>query len=101
MNTIKIGNEERPLRDVDAQWITQQIVNRRKEGFDVCVIISVTAPDIDLRFATPSCGGGGGSRQLRPGEQELLDLWVRHRLNEKDFSPGGVVAFVQQVNRLL
>lgn len=101
MNTIKIGQEERALRDATPQWITQQIVNRRKDGLTVCVLVSITTPDADVRFATPACGGGGGSRQLRPREQELLDLWIRHQLNERDFPPGGVVAFVQSVVRLL
>lgn len=101
MNTIKIGNEEVPLRDADAQWITQRIVNRRKDGIDVCVIVTITSADVDVKFATPSCGGGGKGRRLSRREQELLDLWIRHHLNEREFSPGDVVAFVRQVLHLL
>lgn len=101
MNTIKIGNEELPLRDADPQWITQQIVNRRKNGLEVCVLVSISGLDVDVTFATPACGGGGRGKPLRPREQELLDLWVRHRLNEVDFSPGSVVAFVREAVRLI
>lgn len=102
MNTIKIGNEQRSLADADAQWITQQINGRRKDGMLVCVVVEITAGDIDVRFATPTCGGGGGGgRPLTMREQEALDIWQRHHLNNENFSPGDVVAFVKQVLRLI
>lgn len=102
MNTIKIGNEERSLSEVDSQWITQQIVNRRNAGMTVCVIVSVTVTDVDLTLATPTCGaGGGGSRQFTSPERGILDLWNKHHLNEPEFSPGDVVSFVKQVMRMI
>lgn len=102
MNSIKIGNEQRPLAEVDAQWITQQINGRRKDGMVVCVVVEITAGDIDVRFATPTCGGrGGGSRHLTALEHQALDLWQQHHLNNEKFSPGDVVAFVRQVLRLI
>lgn len=102
MNTIKIGNEERSLSDADAQWITQQIVNRRNAGMTVCVIVSVATTDVDLMLATPSCGaGGGGGRQFTSPERGILDLWNKHHLNETEFSPGDVVSFVKQIAKLI
>ena len=101
MNTIKIGNEELSLRSADAQWITQQIVNRRKSGVEVCVIVKISGVDVNVTFATPAGGGGGRDGRLRPREQELLNLWIQHRLNEVDFPPGGVVAFVRQALRFI
>lgn len=102
MNNIKIGNEQRPLADADAQWITQQINGRRKDGLVVCVVVEITAGEIDVRFATPTCGGrGGGGRRLTTREQDVLDLWQQHHLNDEKFSPGDVVAFVRQVLRLI
>lgn len=102
VNTIKIGNEEFPLSDVDPQWITQQIVNRRKDGLTVCVIITITSTDLDLRLSTPTCGGGGGGgRQATSRERGILDLWNQHHLGEMEFSPGDVVAFVKQVQRMI
>ncbi len=102
MNSIKIGNEQRSLVDADAQWITQQINGRRKDGLVVCVLVEITAGDIDVCFATPTCGGRGGSgRQLTAREQEALDLWRKHHLNDETFAAGDVVAFVKQVLPLL
>jgi hypothetical protein len=37
MVTIRIGDDSRRLEDADESWITQQIVNRQREGLPVCV----------------------------------------------------------------
>ena len=102
MRTIKIGNDERSLGQADAQWITQEINGRRQSGAAVCVIVAIKTDDLDLRLSTPACGGaGGGGRQPTNREQAVLDLWRKHKLNDSDFSPGGVVAFVKQVSQFL
>ena len=100
MSSIKIGGEERPLSGADSQWITQQINDRRRDGQSVCVVVVIKEMDIDVCLATPACGGGGGGgggRRLTARETELVELWKRHGLNEADFAPGKVVAFVKQV----
>ena len=98
MGSIRIGNAEKPLKDADPQWITQQINDRRRDGQNVCIVIVIRETDIDVCLATPTCGGGGGrGRSLNMRESELVELWNRLGLNEADFAPGNVVAFVKQV----
>lgn len=98
MSTIRIGTDERPLGQADPQWITQEIVGRRKDGLAVCVIVTIKTTDLNLNLATPACSrGGGGGRPPTPREQAILDLWRKHGLDDADFSPGAVVAFVKQV----
>ena len=102
MRTIKIGNDERLLSEADAQWITQEINGRRQNGSAVCVIVAIKTDGLDVRLSTPACGGaGGGGRQPTNREQAVFDLWHKHKLNDSDFSPGGVIAFVKQVAQFL
>jgi hypothetical protein len=100
MDTIRIGTDERPLRDADAEWIGHEISGRRKDGQSVCVFVTLRHGGIDLRLATPTCGGGPGSgRQLNPREQAIVDLWKQCGLNDSDFSVEGVIRFVRNVSR--
>lgn len=101
MNTISIGNDTRPLDQADPEWITQEIIQRRKDGLSVCVRIQIRTDDLGMTLSTPACGGGGGGRPPTSRERELLDLWNKHGLNEEGFSPGSVVAFVKQALRLI
>jgi hypothetical protein len=103
MNTISIGAESRTLEQADPDWITQQISGRRKDGQSVCVRVSIHTPELNLSCITPACAssGGGGGRPPTAREREILELWAKHGLNDGDFSPGNVVAFVRQVLRLL
>ena len=52
----------------------------------------------DAQWITQEINGG---RQPTNREQAVLDLWHKHKLNDADFSPGGVVAFVKQVSQFL
>lgn len=100
--TITIAAETRSLDQAEEAWITQQINRRKRDGLDVCVAISLKATDVDLRFATPSCGGsGGGARPLSARERRIVELWVSHRLDTSEFSGGEVVSFLKQLRRLL
>jgi len=102
LNTISIGSESRPLEDADPEWITQQINGRRKDGQAVCVRVSIHTSGLNLSYSTPACvSAGGGGRPPTSREKEVLDLWVGHGLNQGNFSPGNVVAFVRQVLRLI
>jgi hypothetical protein len=98
MSSIKIGREERLLRNAEPHWITHQINDRLRDGLVVCVVIIINEPDVDLCLATPACGRGGGgrTRPLTAREIEIVALWTRHGLNEAEFAAGSVVAFVKQ-----
>jgi hypothetical protein len=101
MVTIRIGNDSRRLEDADESWITQQIVNRQREGLPVCVEVMINTGTLNVRLSTPACGGGSGGRAPRPDEAAIIDLWSKHKLNLTDFSGGSVIAFIKQLGRLL
>jgi hypothetical protein len=103
MSTIKIGNDERELRDADPQWIAQEIKGRRKDGQAVCVTVRIDEPGATLSLCTPACRmsvGGGGGRAPNAREAAIFELWNKRGLNDGEVEPGEVIAFVQQVLRL-
>lgn len=100
--SITINGEQRDLQDADAHWINSHITRRRAAGEIVCVRVVIDENGVDLNLATPTCGlRGGGGRPAKPNERGILDLWNRFNLNSADFTGGEVVAFTEQVKRLL
>jgi hypothetical protein len=102
MGTITIGSDQRTLDGADPQWITQEIQGRRKDGLSVCVVVRIQTEGLNLTLSTPWCAkGAGGGRSPNPRERAILDLWSELGLNEGDFSPGSVVAFLRRLRGLL
>jgi hypothetical protein len=101
MSYIKIGGEQRPLRDASEQWISEQLRRRRAEGASICVQVVLKTNSIDMVLATPDCqGGGGGVRPPTQQEKELFELWAKRGLNDATFSAGNVIAFLKQVRSI-
>lgn len=97
MITVRIGNEEREC-PVDPSWVNQQIKGRKESGSTPCVRVTIKSDGVDLALASKACGAGGvGGRRATPREQEVLDLWKRHQLDQADFSGGNLVSFLKQV----
>lgn len=103
MVTVRIGDLEKSLEEAEPHWITQQINRRREDDItSICVQVIIREGSVDMILSTPGCGGGGGRpRQLRPEEREILDLWQKRHLNEDEFTPGNLVAFIQQLKRMI
>lgn len=102
MITVTIGQEVRPLNDVDSHWVTQQIERRLRDGISVCVAVKIDVSGAKLSLATPACGGRGGSnREFTALESKLISKWTQLGLNKPDFSPGSVNAFIQRLRQLV
>ncbi len=102
MIRIMIAEEERQLGTVDQQWINQQINRRRANGQTVCVRVIIHEGDLDMVLSTPNCGTSpGGGRPPRRQERKVFDLWNQRGLNDADFTGGNLVAFLNQLSRLV
>lgn len=95
--TVTIGDSQRAIDDADAQWITEQLNRRRQAGEAVCVRVAINTGNIDFTLASGDCPTGGGmGRRLTPEEEDVLASWRRFGLDDSDFPPGKLVAFLQQ-----
>jgi len=54
MITVRIGETEKELGQVDESWINQQINRRRADGITVCVRVFIKKHDVDMVLSTPT-----------------------------------------------
>lgn len=102
MSVISIGADRRPLEEADPQWISQEIQGRRNDGQDVCVVVRIEADGLNVTLSTPACAkGGGGGRVPTQRERAILDLWRELGLDESNFTPGAVIAFLKRLRNLM
>lgn len=99
---VKIGNQEHDLSQADKHWITSQIRDQQSDNGSVCVQIIIEKGDVSLRLRSAGCPStGGGGRQANPNELRILDLWQQHGAKEGHLGGGEVVAFLNQLQRIL
>ena len=80
--------------------LDQQVNGRRADGQDVCVRVRIQGP-VELSLASAGCGGAGGGSVLTADQQRVVDLWVDRGLAKADFMGGHVIAFLNQLFRIL
>jgi hypothetical protein len=98
MIMVRIGNTEKELRDVRESWINEQLKRRRRDEGYICVQVIIDKPPLNMVLSTPNCSGNGGGRPPNTREQEVFDLWERHKLSSSDFTGGNLVAFLKQIS---
>jgi hypothetical protein len=100
MNTIKIGTNERNLGEASEPWISQSINERKADGQNVCIRVSLRTDNVNMVLSTPSCGsGGGGNWEPNAVESEIIEIWKKLGLNTSSFAGGNLVAFVKQIRK--
>jgi len=101
MNKIQIGQDERALDKATESWIIQSIQDRKRDGLPVCVQVFLKMDGVDMVLSTPQCGGGGGGGRVpNAKEQGLFDRWNERHMNQEDWSPGDLIAFLKQARLL-
>lgn len=100
---VWVGSDRASLTDaMRGAWVVRQTTRRRKDGEAVCFRVQMKAPSVDFTLVTPECGQGRSvGRGLTRAEQQILELWEKHRLNELEYEPGEALAFLKQLERLL
>ena len=101
MITVSIGELEKECDRGIEKWIAEQFKQRRKNGEQICVIVTVKKGDVDVLLSTPGCAGGGvGGRQPNSQEQQILEIWSKLHLNTSEFTQGNLIAFLERVRDL-
>ena len=95
---VKIGTVEKDISEVDPSWVNQQINGGRADGDTVCVQVTIDKGSVRLHLATSDCPSSGGShRPLNSQEKEIWSLWKKLRLDDKHYTGGNLVAFLNQI----
>jgi hypothetical protein len=105
MVTVEIDGAQATLEEaVAGGWITEQLRRRRDDDRNPCVRVDISAPGVHLALKTPTCvsrPNGDRSRRANQEEQEILDLWSHHKLDQTDFSSGDLQAFLRRLSQML
>lgn len=102
MNTIRIGSEERNLKEADVNWICGRMEAYRRAGEEPCVRISIRKDGVSVLLSTLACGGSGASsRPPNPREQEILDHWRQCGLGGQTYVPTNLVTFVRAICKII
>jgi hypothetical protein len=104
MIAVHISESQREFandREIDEQWIAEQINRRRYDGHTVCVRVLIEEGPINLRLSSAGCSGGRASARFTAEQQNIIELWRRNRMDQADFDSGDVIAFLKQLHRVL
>lgn len=102
MVTVSIAGIERDVSNADDGWINENISRRLEAGQLVCVEVSIREPEINICLRTPTCvSSSGGGRKPNRLEQQIVDLWTKHRLNTRDFTKHDINSFLSQLKTLV
>ncbi len=96
---VKIGEYEKEMAEIRPDWITEQLNRRRRQGEPVCIRVTIHQGPLNLQLATSDCPSlGGQGAALNSEERQVWELWKRLHLNEKEFTAGNLIAFLQQIS---
>jgi hypothetical protein len=95
---VHIGDEKRDIDNAPQSWVMEQIPRRRRENDPVCVQVFIRNGPLNMRLITPDCQSGMGIRPPSEREQQIFDLWEKHRMNQPDFSGENLLRFLQEVS---
>lgn len=100
---IRIGNQELDLAQADKHWIISQIRDQQSDNGSVCVQIIIEKGDVNLRLCSGGCPvvKGIGGRPPNQYELRIFDLWDKHGGKHGHLGGGEIVAFLDQLQRIL
>ena len=95
---IIIGTSEREIKNIEPNWINEQIRKRKDDDIPVCVRVLIDHGDINISLATSGCPNSPGKRRiLTRSENEVVDLWNKLHLRDSGFASGNLLAFLKQL----
>ena len=99
--TVTFGTAAAANDAVTGGWIQAQMRTQDEAGQPICAHVLVEGGDISVSLPVGNCTSGGrGGRALNAAETEVVDLYRRRHLDQPQFSPGELEAFIRQAMRL-
>ena len=101
--SISIGDETRTFQTATKDWINKLFAQAHKRGARPMVVVRIDQPGLVLGLATPGAGAGagGGGGVLSAAQNSLVDAWLRHRMGSSKYTGGNLIAFLNDLERLL
>lgn len=98
---VRIGKEDRDLRDVTSTWLRAGIERLRHLNEPVCVRVSINSGIIDMVLATSDCPTGNSDefRPYRGVEIKIFHDWQAKRLDTVAFSVGELEDFLKSLRK--
>ena len=101
MIKIKIGTSEANYKQINSDWVTQQIEKRKREGKSFWVEVIIEKGDVNINFSTPGRNSSRGvQRPLTFEERRIQKLWKKYNLDRKDFSIPDLLYFLSEIENL-
>lgn len=97
MVKIRIGFDERILKDLDESWVSKMINSRRKDQQHFVIKVVIDTENVNMVLSTPDPGSIGGSRRPNPSEAEIFSIWDSRGLNTDNFTVGDVMFFLHTI----
>jgi|GEM_PF-6381965 len=96
---VNINGDSRSGGAADPSWIAEKFREGRRAG-NLCVRVEITAPMVNIVLVAGDCDRPQGSRHATAAEQRYFDAWEKRGLNGADPSPGALISFLQQIDRI-
>lgn len=98
---ICIGDSEKKWEDVKPSWITHEWKERQRKGEDVWFKVAIKSEHVNITLATPNYPSSGGGGVLNDAQRRILDLWKKRGLLGSSFNAGNLIAFLNQLDKVL
>lgn len=101
MITVHIGGNERPF-PADQSWVTQQIKVRGRQEENICLRFIIQEPECNIVLSKGKCNAYGPSTigVIKGKDRIVIDLWNKFFPDEKQLTPGRIIAFQNQLVKL-
>lgn len=99
---VHIGSSDKPLNQVTNDWITQEINNRKRDGQNVCVKVTINGDGVNIVLSSLDCATGRrGGRRPNKKEQKLFSLWKKRGMKNDNIVPGSLISFLNQFSHYI
>ena len=95
---VAIDLNERNLKEIESNWIVEQVGRRRDANVPACVRVFINYDDIELVLGTGDCNfSKGKGRVMTESENKIVQLWDRYSLSKRGFTPNNLINFLKQL----
>ncbi|MEX0724164.1 MAG: hypothetical protein WD357_05805 [Gracilimonas sp.] len=97
MITVNICGEEKPLQEINTEWISRIINRNRIQNKPICVNVNISATTVNLNLQTLNCKGYEKAIGGSDIENRVIHLWEELVLSQNDLSGAVLFDFLKRM----